>query len=207
MPARAKCRRVFLSYNKADVQVARSVGAHLSLAGVDVWFDEWAIRAGDSIPGRLNEGLKGFHAFLLLWSAHASRSKWVRRELNSAVMQAVKKRTARVIPCTLDSTPLPPLIEDRRALDFRDPKRGVETVLSELLGHRSRRARLLAIQRVLSDMDVTWYDNRAVNPILCCPNCGEEKRIEGWHDFAQTHEGEYAGLRCLNCGWENGGEV
>ena len=32
--------RVFLSHNKADVEVARSVGAHLSLAGLDVSFDE-----------------------------------------------------------------------------------------------------------------------------------------------------------------------
>ena len=50
-------RRVFLSYNHADVAVARSVGAHLALASVEVWFDEWKIKAGDSIPGRLNEGL------------------------------------------------------------------------------------------------------------------------------------------------------
>ena len=54
---------VFLSYNKANVAVARSVGAHLSLAGAYVWFDEWEFLAGDSIPGRLNEGLKGFDTF------------------------------------------------------------------------------------------------------------------------------------------------
>ena len=36
MPATAKCGRVFVSHNKADVEVARSVGAHLSLAGLDV---------------------------------------------------------------------------------------------------------------------------------------------------------------------------
>jgi len=207
MPTRRKRRRVFLSYNKADVDVARSVGAHLALAGVDVWFDEWAIKAGDSIPGRLNEGLRAFNAFLLLWSAKASRSKWVRQELNSAVMRAVKKRTARVIPCRLDLTPLPPLVEDRKAIDFSDRQRGIEILLAELVGNRSRRDRLLALQHVLSDLDVTWHDNPAVNPILCCPHCGEEQRIEGWNEYARTHEGHYAGLRCLNCGWEDGGEV
>lgn len=51
--------RSFLSYNKADNEVARSIGAHMVLAGIDVWFDEWEIQAGDSIPGKLNvKGVK-----------------------------------------------------------------------------------------------------------------------------------------------------
>ena len=50
MSTQAENCHVFLSYNKANVTVARSVGAHLSLAGVEVWFDEWKISAGDSIP-------------------------------------------------------------------------------------------------------------------------------------------------------------
>jgi hypothetical protein len=202
-----KRRRVFLSYNKADVEVARNIGAHLALAGVDVWFDEWVIKAGDSIPGRLDEGLKGFDAFLLLWSSRAARSKWVRQELNSAVMRAMKKKAARVIPILLDSTALPPLVADRRFVDFRDPKRGIETLLSELVGDRSRRDRLMALQHVLSDLDVTWHANPAVNPVLCCPRCGEEQQIQGWEAYARDHEGHYAGLRCMKCGWEDGGEV
>ena len=145
----------------ANVTVARSVGAHLSLAGVEVWFDEWKIRAGDSIPGRLNEGLQGFDAFVVLWSAQASRSVWVRQELNTAIVQALNDTTSRtrVIPCRLDATPLPPLIQDRKAVDFSERQRGIDTLLSELIGERSRRARLLALQRVLSDLDVTWHDN------------------------------------------------
>ena len=75
---------MFLSHNKADVEVARSVGAHLSIARLDVWFDEWVIKAGDSIPGRLNDGLLEFDTFLLPWSAQASHSEWVQQELNGA---------------------------------------------------------------------------------------------------------------------------
>ena len=59
----------FVSYNKSDKGVARSIGAHMSLVGIDVWFDEWEVQAGDSIPGKLNEGLANFDAFVLVWSA------------------------------------------------------------------------------------------------------------------------------------------
>ena len=207
MPATAKCRRVFLSHNKADVEVARTIGAHLSLAGLDVWFDEWVIKAGDSIPGRLNEGLLEFDTFLLLWSAQASHSKWVEQELNSAVMRAMNQHTARVIPCTLDRTPLPPLVGDRKPIDFSERKRGIETLMAELVGDRSRRVRLLALQHVLSDLDVTWHDSPTVNPILCCPHCGEEHRIKGWEEIDETHDRHYVGLRCLNCDWSDGGEA
>ena len=202
-------RRVFLSYNHADVAVARSVGAHLALASVEVWFDEWKIKAGDSIPGRLNEGLEGFDAFVVLWSAQASRSAWVRQELNTAIARALADTTSRirVIPCRLDDTPLPPLIQDRKAVDFRERQRGIDILLSELIGALSRRARLIALQRVLSDLDVTWHDSPGANPIVCCPECGEEDDIDGWDEYARTHEGHYAGLRCRQCGWSDGGEI
>ncbi len=76
--------RCFLSHNTVDKDRARSVGAHLTLSGVDVWFDEWEIQASDSIPGKLNEGLAAFDAFVILWSANANRSNWVRQELHTA---------------------------------------------------------------------------------------------------------------------------
>lgn len=80
--------RCFLSHNKADKEVARSIGAHMTLTGLDVWFDEWEIQAGDSIPGRLNEGLSAFDAFILIWSTHANQSNWVRQELHTAIMRS-----------------------------------------------------------------------------------------------------------------------
>src|SRR5271165_516437 len=106
--------RCFLSHNKADKEVARSIGAHMILTGIDVWFDEWELQAGDSIPGKLNEGLAAFDAFVLLWSADADRSNWVRQELHSAIMRAIKDDSAKIIPCLLDETQLPAIIADRR---------------------------------------------------------------------------------------------
>ena len=76
---------------------------------MDVWFDEWEIRARDSIPGKLNEGLEGFEAFVLVWSAHAHKSNWVRQELSTAIMRAVNEHSAKIVPCLLDETPLLPL--------------------------------------------------------------------------------------------------
>jgi hypothetical protein len=39
-----------LSYNKADKEVARAIGAHLTLTGSDVWFDEWEFKQVTPYP-------------------------------------------------------------------------------------------------------------------------------------------------------------
>lgn len=198
---------VFLSHNSADKPLARSIGAHLVLVGADVWFDEWEIQAGDSVPGLLNEGLKDFDVFLLIWSKSASRSNWVRQELHSAIVRAIADSSAKIILCKVDDTPLPPLIADRRYIDLRDVKAGIQELVGDITGVRSRRARLLAIQEVLNDLEVRWTFHPGVGyPILCCPECGEEHTLEPWEATDYKRDDVYWGLRCKQCGWSGGEE-
>ncbi len=37
--------------------MARRLGGQMRLAAADVWFDEWKIRAGDSIPGKVSDAV------------------------------------------------------------------------------------------------------------------------------------------------------
>ncbi|MGO9019650.1 MAG: toll/interleukin-1 receptor domain-containing protein [Syntrophobacteraceae bacterium] len=198
--------RCFLSYNKADKEVARSIGAHMVLTGIEVWFDEWEIQAGDSIPGKLNEGLSAFDAFVLLWSADANRSNWVRQELHTAIMSATKGGSSKIVPCLLDKTQLPPLISDRRGIDFRDLHKGIDELLGHLTGTRSRRQRLLAIQAALQEMDVDWITHPALPPMVCCPKCGETETLKGWEQISERGD-LYRGMKCTSCGWSDGAEM
>jgi hypothetical protein len=199
--------RCFLSHNKADKEVARAIGAHMTLSGIDVWFDEWEIQAGDSIPGKLNEGLEAFDAFVLVWSAPAKRSNWVRQELNSAIMRAMKDGSAKIIPCLMDETPLPHLISDRRGVDFADRREGIAELLRDLTGARTRRQRLLAIQGALEEMEVQWITHPLLPPMVCCPRCGETETLKAWQRTDERRDDTYAGMRCTSCGWSGGGEI
>ena len=73
-------------------------------------FDEWEIQAGDSIPGKSNDGLAAFEAFVILWWANANKSNWMRQELHTAITRAMGTHTVKIIPCVLDDTARPPLI-------------------------------------------------------------------------------------------------
>jgi hypothetical protein len=198
--------RCFLSHNKADKGIARNIGAHLTLVGMDVWFDEWELQAGDSIPGKLNTGLEAFEAFILLWSANANRSNWVRQELRTAIMRSVNDQTAKIIPCMIDETPLPPLISDRKGIDFSDPREGVLELVGNLTGNRARKDRLMAIQEAIAELDVEWNMHPMVGPLICCPRCGHEK-LEGYEQTDYKNDRRYAGLYCPKCRWSEGGEI
>jgi hypothetical protein len=156
---------VFLSHNHADRDIARGLGAQLKLAGADVWFDEWEIRAGDSIPGKLDEGLVAFDTFILLWSAHASRSQWVRRELESAIHRGMENPSMRIIPVRLDETDLPALLLPLRRLDLFE-LRGVGEVVREVMDFASERDRIRAIQSVLGSAQIEIDFYHGYGPIV-----------------------------------------
>jgi predicted RNA-binding Zn-ribbon protein involved in translation (DUF1610 family) len=199
--------RCFLSYNKADKEVARSIGAHLTLSNIGVWLDEWEIQAGDSIPGKLNDALAAFDAFILLWSEAANRSDWVRQELHSAIMRAINNHSAKIVPCLLDETPLPALIADRCGIDFSDTHEGISLLIGDITGTRTRKSRLMAIQKALDEMDVEWILHPMSNPMVCCPNCGETETLKGWQETDHRRGDTYAGMLCTKCGWSIGGEI
>ena len=136
--------RCFLSYQQSRIEATRvrHIGAHLTLIGLDVWFDEWELQAGDSIPGKLNTGLEASRCVSFsLWSGNASRSNWVRQELNSAIMRSMSDNSPPgSSPRMLEmKTPLPALISDRKGIDFSDPKEGMLQLAGDLTGTRSRK--------------------------------------------------------------------
>jgi hypothetical protein len=107
----------------------------------------------------------------------------------------------------LDDTPLPALIADRRGIDFADVRTGIEELVGAATGTRSRRARLLAIQSALYDMDVQWIMHPALPPMVCCPRCGETETLEPWEQVDYKRDDRYAGMRCTRCNWSDGGEM
>lgn len=56
-------------------------------------------RTGDSIPGKVNDALETVDTAVLLWSADADRSKWVRAEFEKALARGMEDGSLRVSRC------------------------------------------------------------------------------------------------------------
>ncbi len=142
----------------------------MRLSGADVWFDEWEIRAGDSIPGKVNDALETVDTVVLLWSADADRSKWVRAEFETALARGMEDGSLRVIPVLLDDTPLPALLRRIRWVDLRDEDES--RAVNEIMGFSTDQDRLLAIQQHLDEAGLQVAFFEGYGPVVCCPRCG-----------------------------------
>jgi adenylate cyclase len=92
---------VFISYARPDEKVAEAVAEALSAAGHKVWRDD-QLPAHRAYAEVIEERLKGAKAVIVLWSAEAAKSQWVRAEADAA------RNAGTLIQATLDGS-IPPL--------------------------------------------------------------------------------------------------
>src|SRR3954447_21196394 len=94
--------KLFLSYSRKDEARARRFTVWLERDGHDVWRDEDDIGGGASFSSEIETALSDCDAVLVLWSADAVQSNWVRDEAGYG------RDAGKLIPFSLDGTE-PPL--------------------------------------------------------------------------------------------------
>ena len=60
--------------------MVRPLAERLRQDGLKVWFDEWVLKPGDSIPAEIEEGLEHSRVLVLCMSAQVFGSAWARTE-------------------------------------------------------------------------------------------------------------------------------
>lgn len=190
----------FISHNNADKDVAREIALFLASENINVWFDEWEISAGDSIIEQINKGLQDCTHFIIIWSKNASKSNWVRKELQSILVKAIKSRKPIILPIVLNKTNLPEIMSDIRYIKYRG---GIEEdrweIIKAITGHDPSLNFLKAIVKKYNEL---IYDPKAKGPfgITACPSCGS-KRLKGSSITSPKHDEVYFILTCEECGW------
>lgn len=97
---------VFLSHSSKDKTVVRAVAERLRTDGLHVWFDEWEIKPGDSIPAKIEDGLEHSRVLVLCMSANAFGSEWAKLEAYTFRFRDPLNKDRRFIPLRLDDAPI-----------------------------------------------------------------------------------------------------
>src|SRR5947207_11668445 len=97
---------VFLSHSSKDKAVVRAVAERLRGDGLRVWYQEWEIRPGDSIPAKVEEGLEHSRVLVLCMSAQAFGADWVQLEAGTFRFRDPLNKERRFIPLRLDDAPI-----------------------------------------------------------------------------------------------------
>lgn len=197
-----KGKLVFISHNKNDKDIAREIGLFLTSEGINVWFDEWNISAGESITEQINEGLYGCTHFIVIWSKNSARSNWVNRELNSIIgLSIAQGGEPKIIPVILDNTALPIILNDILNINYNGGKEEdrsniIKAVTGECPSNNYIKAIVKKYHEVIND-DVNLNN---VLPYKACPICGSTRLIQK-RLIDYINDEEYFTIKCCECSW------
>nr|CAA6807902.1 MAG: Unknown protein [uncultured Thiotrichaceae bacterium] len=96
-------RTVFVSYVQKDSEHVQQAVDLLEAGGATVFRGVAGIESGDDREGVITRTLRECERVMIFWSANAKTSEWVRKEYTIALEQQ-----KRIVPVSLDYTPLPP---------------------------------------------------------------------------------------------------
>jgi small GTP-binding protein len=145
---------VFISHSSKDKPTVRELAERLRKDGIRVWFDEWVIKPGDSIPSKIKQGLEGSRVLILVMSANAFGADWVTLERHTFLFRDPINTQRRFLPLRLDDAPIKDMLKQFSYIDWRkkskeeykkllsacriiEPEQKIETFPSKVLkGHK-----------------------------------------------------------------------
>lgn len=95
---------VFICHaSEEKASVAERLYRHLDSVGIRCWYDRGEILWGDSIVGKINEGLRCSRFVVVVVSPALLRKTWATKEMNAALSQEIDSGTTRVLPLMVGS--------------------------------------------------------------------------------------------------------
>ena len=124
---------IFISHRKTDDTKALQLAEDLRKAGHNVWIDEWAIDIGDSLIGRMQEGLQESAYLVLCYSGAGVLSPWMSREWMSALARQLNGSNVKILPVMLTGNEIPAILADIYTADLRrDWDKGLELLIRSI---------------------------------------------------------------------------
>ncbi len=124
---------VFISHRKSDDVVAERLASELRSRGYDVWLDVWDVGLGDSIIGKMNEGITKASYVVVCYSDTGVTSAWMGREWMSALAMQLGGHGIKLLPVILSGGGPPALLTDIQYADLtKDWDKGLNQLLNAM---------------------------------------------------------------------------
>ena len=123
--------QAFMSYASKDALFADLARMKLKEAGVQVWIDHGALRAGEEWRRAIDEGISSSDVLLVMITPQSCESPYVTFEWAFALGKGIK-----VIPLLLEDADIHPRLAVLQYLDFRNHRTGPwEELIQEIVKH------------------------------------------------------------------------
>jgi TIR domain len=111
---------IFLSHSHKDKEFVRRLVQDLAVSGIRVWVDDSEIEIGEYLLDKISDALSSVDFVGVVLSSNAVDSEWVKREVNAALALEIRAHKPRVVPIVISDCAIPPFLQDRSYIDFRD---------------------------------------------------------------------------------------
>ena len=126
---------IFMSHSSADKLFVRRLAEDLRKNGHYVWVDEAEIKIGDSLIGKIEEGIENTEYLGVVISSSSNKSEWVTREVRTALNQEIYGKKVKVLPILLENVNIPLFLCDKKYADFTSEdnyESSLQTILERL---------------------------------------------------------------------------
>ena len=124
--------RAFGSHSSQDRAFVERFAADLRAKGIDAWYSGWEIKPGDSIRGKIEEGLGECDYFIIVLSKISIERPWVLSELDTATVRKINGKVKKIIPIKIDEcADVPAILGSLCWEDFSD--QSYDTALERII--------------------------------------------------------------------------
>lgn len=126
--------KVFISHRTTDLALAAKLASELEAAGHIVWLDDHEIGLGDSVLGKMQEGLRDSKYLVLCYSTSGVTSPWTAEEWESFRTRQLEGHGVRLLPVKLSGGDPPAILAHLKYADLvRDWAGGVTQLLKAIV--------------------------------------------------------------------------
>jgi len=141
--------QAFMSYASKDAIFADLARMKLKEAGVQVWIDHGALRAGEEWRNAIDEGISSSDVLLVVISPQSCESPYVTYEWAFALGKGIK-----VIPLLLEDSDIHPRLGVLQYLDFRNHRTGPWQELTQEIATHTAASKAKDSSAYVRDMTV-----------------------------------------------------
>jgi hypothetical protein len=102
-----------------DSEFATRLAQQLVKHKTTVWIDQWELNVGDSLINRIQAGIDGASALLVILSKTSVESEWCKKELSTGLIRELEEKRVVVLTVLMEDCAIPLFLRDKLYADFR----------------------------------------------------------------------------------------
>lgn len=127
--------RVFLSFGWEDHALAERIATQLIDAGIQTWWSDWEIRAGDSLRRKVDAGIGGCTHFVVLLTPTSITRPWVQEEVDAAFARKVGEGITLIsLRHNVEMSQVPPLLAGSLCPVIGEEANAIKQLVNDILG-------------------------------------------------------------------------